>query len=154
MNYLNDSQVLELATKAHQGQKREGGEPYITHPIAVAEIALKIAEANHYSGWMLSLVYQAAILHDVLEDTPISTQDLREAKVMPSVIEALYYLNKHNFSSYTDLIMTTKRNEVASMVKYADLTHNSSDLKKSSRLDKYNLAKVLIEIMNPELKFQ
>jgi (p)ppGpp synthase/HD superfamily hydrolase len=153
MTYLNTHDVLILATNAHLGQFREGGEPYITHPIAVADIALKIAKANDYKQPILDIVYQIALLHDVLEDTPIISKDLLLMMVNPSVVHALYYLNKNNYADYTEMIMGLVSSDLASIVKYADLTHNSSDLKKSSRLDKYTLAKAYIEISRPRLKF-
>lgn len=154
MNYLNDFQVLELATKAHQGQKREGGEPYITHPIAVAEIATKIAVDNGISGNLLSVVYQTAILHDVLEDTHETSRSLLEQGVKPIVVDSLFFLNKKNYKGYTDMIMALRTNFISAIVKYADLTHNSSDLKKSSRLDKYQLAREVIKLMTPSFTFE
>lgn len=63
-------QALELALKAHEGQTRKSGEPYIVHPILVAAITAKISSDE--------MMVQAALLHDVVEDTPYTIEDLLE----------------------------------------------------------------------------
>src|SRR5436309_2152016 len=64
------AEALRVATEAHSAQKRSSGEPYIVHPITVAET---VAE------WGLDHeAIMAALLHDVVEDTPISVDDLRK----------------------------------------------------------------------------
>ena len=69
MTYLNNNEVLQLATKWHEGQKRKDGKDYITHPIAVAEITLTLAKKNYFcNNLFLDILYQTAILHDVMED--------------------------------------------------------------------------------------
>jgi hypothetical protein len=68
-----DSQVIknayEVAAHWHQGQKRKSGDPYITHPVAVAEILAEIGADDH--------TLCAALLHDVVEDTPYTLAALR-----------------------------------------------------------------------------
>ena len=65
--YLDEQQILQieqaflLAEKAHEGQQRQSGEPYITHPVAVARI---LAKMN-----MDAQSIMAALMHDVIEDT-------------------------------------------------------------------------------------
>jgi guanosine-3',5'-bis(diphosphate) 3'-pyrophosphohydrolase len=72
--YLNDTEIgaIEqaylLAKEAHEGQKRHTGEPYITHPVAVATILAQMR--------MDPPTIMAAILHDVIEDTYVEKQDL------------------------------------------------------------------------------
>lgn len=61
-------QALETALKAHEGQQRKSGEPYIVHPILVAAITAKISNDE--------MMVQAALLHDVVEDTPYTIEDL------------------------------------------------------------------------------
>ena len=69
----NDLKLLEkaydYAKKAHENQKRASGEPYFTHPCAVAEILIDL-------GLDASTV-AAAFLHDVIEDTPVTAGDIR-----------------------------------------------------------------------------
>jgi RelA/SpoT family (p)ppGpp synthetase len=62
--------ALELALKAHEGQKRKSGEPYIVHPILVAAITAKISNDE--------TMVQAALLHDVVEDTSYTIEDLEK----------------------------------------------------------------------------
>ena len=63
-------QALELSLKAHEGQVRKSGEPYIVHPILVAVITAKISNDE--------TMVQAALLHDVVEDTPYTIEELEE----------------------------------------------------------------------------
>ena len=63
-------QAFELATKAHDGQKRKSGEPYIIHPILVAAITAKISNDE--------TMVQVALLHDVVEDTDFTSEELKD----------------------------------------------------------------------------
>ncbi|MBT8343885.1 MAG: HD domain-containing protein, partial [Sulfurovum sp.] len=60
--------ALELSLEAHKGQTRKSGEPYIVHPILVAAITAKISDDE--------MMVQAALLHDVVEDTDATIEDL------------------------------------------------------------------------------
>lgn len=62
--------AYELASKCHEGQKRDSGEPYITHPVAVAFILLELG--------MDTDTICAALLHDVVEDTSYSLEDIKK----------------------------------------------------------------------------
>ena len=61
--------AFEVANEAHSGQIRKSGEPYITHPVAVAEILAELG--------MDQATITAALLHDTVEDTPYSLEALR-----------------------------------------------------------------------------
>jgi len=67
---LETTKALDLALKAHEGQVRKSGEPYIVHPILVAAITAKFSNDE--------MMVQAALLHDVVEDTPYTIEDLLE----------------------------------------------------------------------------
>ena len=69
LDILNVRQAFFFACKAHQGQTRESGEPYISHPIAVAEILA--------SFQLDAKTIMAGLLHDVLEDTDVTEEELR-----------------------------------------------------------------------------
>ena len=62
--------ALDFAYRAHEGQKRKSGEPYITHPVAVTEILAGL-------GMDLETL-QAGLLHDVVEDTPATFEEIEE----------------------------------------------------------------------------
>ena len=61
--------AFEYADRCHQGQKRKSGEPYIIHPLAVAQIVAESLKLDSES-------IEAALLHDVIEDTPATHEDL------------------------------------------------------------------------------
>jgi GTP pyrophosphokinase len=147
-------EVLAFATKAHEGQRRKDGKDYITHPIAVAEIALDLLDKNWFEGLERFLskeeselvVYHVAILHDVIEDTYISYVDLFNEFGF-YVADRVNSLSRHDDETYYEFIMNIKEsNDIFLLIaKLADLTHNISDLSGGSLKDKYLLAKHIIE---------
>lgn len=155
--------ALEFATEKHKGQKRKDGKDYITHPIAVAEIAVELAKVEYdkiFDGSMrghglisklsfldiwkskdefLTHVRTVAILHDVVEDTDTTLEDIFE--LFGVYVEAsIDHLTKREGETYLDAIKRIEISFVAKIVKRADLTHNMSDLKEGSLKDKYRLA--------------
>lgn len=108
-----------IAEKAHEGQLDKAGKPYIGHPARVANQA-KGDDAK-----------AAAWLHDVLEDTSVTEQDLRDAGISERVIGAVKALSHDDDADYFDYIRSLRSNALATEVKIADLTDNM-DL---SRLD-------------------
>ena len=137
---MNLQKALQLAQKAHRHQKDKGGIDYFFHPITVA-LMCKDPQAQI-----------VALLHDVLEDSDITVQDLKHAGFSDSILDALSCLTRCD-ESYEEYIQKIKSDPLAKMVKLADLTHNmdisrieqvkTSDLK---RLEKYQQAyQMLIE---------
>lgn len=144
MTYLTTEQVKELATKLHEGQFREDGKPYITHPIAVAELALKHPAAKYFSSQELRLAEQAALLHDVIEDCGVSMAFLLDKGVDPAVARLVnVYLSRdkdiHTYAEYIEGITELP----AMLVKLADLSHNLIGAT-GSRKDKYELARMYL----------
>jgi len=125
------SKALEVATKAHSGQTRWNGEPYIVHPIRVAASVSKDCRV-------------AAYLHDVIEDTDLTLDDLRTEGFSKTDIKAIDHLTKRPDQSYKDYILRVKENWTALIVKLADLEDNLRDLKKGSMKDKYQLAHYIL----------
>lgn len=125
----------EVATAAHLGQTRWSGEPYITHPRAV--VALLPAYAGVYTQ-------AAAWLHDVVEDTKVTLEDLRHLGFGETVVQTVARLTHRDGESYPDYIVRISGHYSASIVKIADLTHNMSDLKPGARKDKYELSRLLL----------
>ena len=102
-----------LAKKAHLGQKDKGGNDYIEHPKAVASMMDTDIEK--------AVVY----LHDVVEDTKISFDDLKEYGFPNQIIEAVKALTKQKNESYDVYIDRVIKNPIAKKVKLADMKHNS-----------------------------
>ena len=102
-----------LAKKAHLGQKDKGGNDYIEHPKAVASMMDTDIEKA------------VAYLHDVVEDTDISFDDLKEYGFPNQIIEALKALTKQKNESYDVYIDRVIKNPIAKKVKLADMKHNS-----------------------------
>ena len=109
--------AFEFANEAHKGVRRRSGEPYILHPIAVA----KIVVSNIGLGYK-SIV--AALLHDVVEDTPVTLEEL--AREFPAdVVDAVALLTHGEDEPYDDYIRRVRTHPVAKKVKLADIDHNS-----------------------------
>ncbi|MGG4498611.1 HD domain-containing protein [Brevibacillus reuszeri] len=110
MNALE--KAIVIATEAHAGQVDKGGSPYILHP-------LRIMLRMRTEDTMI-----AAVLHDVLEDTDVTVEDLKKAGISEAVIEGVVALTKQAGETYTDFIRRAKCNSIAKTVKLADLEDN------------------------------
>lgn len=106
--------AMKIAYDAHQGQVDQSGVPYIFHPIHVAE---QMED---------ELSCTVALLHDVVEDTSVTFEELEEEFPKP-VIEALRLLTHDKATPYTEYVKNTMTNEVAYKVKIADVKHNSDE---------------------------
>ena len=105
--------ALRLAYDAHHGQLDKSEDiPYIHHPLHLAE--------QMYD----EISCTVALLHDVVEDTPITLEDLAK-EFPPEVVEAVDLLTHKEDVDYFDYIRAIRGNHVAFMVKLADLNHNS-----------------------------
>ena len=103
--------ALTIATKAHEGQTDKAGEQYILHPITVA------SQLEDETDQIV------ALLHDVLEDTSVSKEELA-TDFGEEIMEALDYLTKRDDENYFDYIRRAGQNPIAKRVKKADLLHN------------------------------
>ena len=131
---MNFKEALELATKYHKGQKRWGGEEYITHPIAVAD------RFEHEDYKIV------AILHDILEDTKMTVFELIDTHNLNSFLcLSVVAITKRKGQNYLDYTLQVKLSEIATAVKIEDLKHNLSDLKDGSMKDKYILALYILK---------
>lgn len=127
--------VLVLATNAHAGQFDRGGNPYILHPLKVM----------HYLKTTDEELQCIALLHDVIEDTKTTWEDLREIGCTSRVISAVRVLTKMPGQSYDEYKLEVFANLDAMRVKMADLRHNTDirrlkgiTEKDIARLAKYN----------------
>lgn len=103
----------EIAKRAHKGQVDKAGAPYILHPETVASFVTKDDEKI------------VAYLHDVIEDTPCQLRDLENAGFSSEIIKAVDLLTRKTGQSYKQYLKLVKTNELARVVKLADLKHNS-----------------------------
>lgn len=107
--------ALEYATLKHKGQKRIGGDDYITHPVRVCEI---VKDQGYGTDFQL-----AALFHDLLEDTD-ATKDEILMLSNPGVLEAVELLTKKEGYVMAQYVAKIKENEIARAVKAADRLHN------------------------------
>lgn len=103
----------KIAKRAHKGQVDKAGAPYILHPETVASFVTKDDEKI------------VAYLHDVIEDTPCQLRDLENAGFSSEIIKAVDLLTRKTGQSYKQYLKLVKTNELARVVKLADLKHNS-----------------------------
>ncbi|MEM8073217.1 bifunctional GTP diphosphokinase/guanosine-3',5'-bis pyrophosphate 3'-pyrophosphohydrolase [Morganella morganii subsp. sibonii] len=144
-------QAYVVARDAHEGQTRSSGEPYITHPVAVACI---LAEMR------LDLeTLMAALLHDVIEDTPATFQDIEQlfGTTVAGLVEGVSKLDKLNFrdkkeaqaENFRKMVMAMVKDIRVILIKLADRTHNMRTLG-SLRPDKRRrIARETLEIYSP-----
>jgi RelA/SpoT family (p)ppGpp synthetase len=123
-------EAFEYAETAHKGQKRKSGEAFITHPVAVADILADL----HLDGATIA----AAILHDVVEDTPSSMAEVEQkfGKEIAELVDGVTKLDQVQFKSrkeaqaesFRKMILAMVRDIRVIMVKLADRTHNMRTL--------------------------
>ena len=155
--YLPEDQIKRLrqaylvARDAHEGQTRSSGEPYITHPVAVACILAEM-KLDHET-------LMAALLHDVIEDTPATFQDMEQlfGSSVAELVEGVSKLDKLKFrdkkeaqaENFRKMIMAMVQDIRVILIKLADRTHNMRTLG-SLRPDKRRrIALETLEIYSP-----
>ena len=126
--------VFGIAAAAHNGQfRRDGKTPYIKHPMAVAD------RVSKYGHEYVCVAY----LHDVLEDTDVTAQDLLNQGIPSNIVEAVKDLTKEKGMHYSgyyfdEYLFTIKRNELARRVKIADMLANLADDPTDKQIVKYS----------------
>ena len=113
---MSTQKALKFIQKAHSGQKY-GNAPYWTHPKAVADTGKKF-----FGSKFDNKAYIAALLHDVIEDTPYKEEELKKLGFDDDILSAVKLLTKDKSMSYADNIqrIIQSGNKRAMMVKYAD----------------------------------
>lgn len=135
-SYLSPEQIQEVyraylfSAEAHEGQKRKSGEPYIYHPLAVARI-LADMRIDHKC-------LMAAILHDVIEDTPVGKEQMAEVfgQEIAELVDGVSKLSQIDFrsraeaqaASFRKMIMAMTKDIRVILVKLADRLHNMRTL--------------------------
>ncbi|MGX2950929.1 bifunctional GTP diphosphokinase/guanosine-3',5'-bis pyrophosphate 3'-pyrophosphohydrolase [Ursidibacter sp. B-7004-1] len=140
-----------VARDAHEGQFRSSGEPYITHPVAVACI---IAEMKLDHEAVI-----AALLHDVIEDTPYTEEQLAEefGASVAEIVQGVSKLDKLKFrtrqeaqvENFRKMILAMTKDVRVVLIKLADRTHNMQTLGALRPDKRQRIAKETLEIYTP-----
>lgn len=157
LSYLNDGQIdqihkaYEFAASAHQHQKRISGEPYITHPVAVAQILAEMV--------MDAETIMAAILHDVIEDTKFSYHDIADnfGEKVAELVDGVSKLTQIEVGSieeqqaenFRKMMLAMSKDVRVILIKLADRLHNMRTLGSLRLEKKRRIAKETLEIYAP-----
>jgi len=155
--YLPDEQRVQLrrawsvGAAAHSGQMRKSGEPYITHPVAVAVV---LAEQKVDIETLV-----AAILHDTIEDTPLTREALASAfgETVAELVEGVTKLDKLNFGSrqeadaesFRKMMLAMARDLRVILIKLADRLHNMRTLGAQPGPSRERIARETLEVYAP-----
>lgn len=121
--------ALQICFDAHKEQTDKSGVPYVFHPFHLAEQMTS------------ETACVCALLHDVMEDTPITREELEKAGIPEECTDVLMLLCHREDVPYMDYVKALAKNKIAREVKIADLRHNS-DLSRLSVVDERALARV------------
>jgi len=144
-------QAVEFGKHAHLGQTRISGDPYISHPIAVARILAPL----HLDAQAI----MAALLHDVMEDTHIGKEEVAEkfGKPVAELVDGLSKLNKIEFETKEDaqaenfrkMLLAMTRDVRVILIKLADRLHNMRTLGPLRPAKSKRIARETMEIYAP-----
>ncbi len=143
--------AYDFAFEAHQGQRRRSGEPYITHPVAVADL---LADLRLDPQTLI-----AAILHDVIEDTPTLKEEInrRFGQEVADLVDGVSKLDQIQFKSreeaqaesFRKMLLAMVRDIRVIMVKLADRTHNMRTLGAMPLAKRRTVARETLDIYAP-----
>ena len=141
----------EVGASAHAGQTRKSGEPYITHPVAVAQVLAEL-------GLDVEALI-AAILHDTIEDTPLTREELAAefGEAVAELVDGVTKLDKLKFrdrqeaaaESFRKMLLAMSRDLRVIMIKLADRLHNMRTLGAQSSEARGRIARETLEIYAP-----
>jgi RelA/SpoT family (p)ppGpp synthetase len=144
-------EAAEFGAAAHQGQKRVSGEPYITHPVAAAEI---LADLHLDADTIVS-----AILHDVIEDTPIAKADIaaRFGHDVAEIVDGVTKLDQIRFKNreeaqaenFRKMLLAMVRDLRVILVKLADRMHNLRTIDVLAPAKRRSIARETLDIYAP-----
>ena len=143
--------AFDFSLERHEGQRRKSGEPYITHTLSVAKI---LADLN-----MDAVTVAAGLLHDVLEDTETSYEEVKEAfgEEIANIVEGVTKIGRFKFrnlkeaqaENFRKLIIATAKDIRVVIVKLADRLHNMRTLGYLSREKRIRIAEETLEVYAP-----
>lgn len=150
-NYTDIKRAYDFASEAHKGQKRSSGEDYIIHPCAVVEI---LADFGFDSSTVI-----AAFLHDVLEDTPVTYDELKEqfGEEICNLVEGVTKLDKIRFldkeeaqaENFRKIFVAMAKDLRVIIIKLADRLHNMRSLQYLPEEKQKRIAKETLDIYAP-----
>lgn len=143
--------AFAFSAHAHQGQFRKDGEPYITHPLAVTETL---------AGWRMDAqTLAAALLHDVVEDTGVSREEIRAqfGDAVAELVDGVTKLDQLQFESkrhaqaenFRKMLLAMARDVRVILIKLADRWHNMSTLEAMSPESRQRIAQETLDIYAP-----
>lgn len=160
LGYLDADSIAKIeksyhfAAKAHEGQKRRTGEPYITHPVAVAMV---LAEMKFDPETIM-----AALMHDVIEDTGTSKESIAEefGKSVAELVDGVSKLTQIEFisraeaqaESFRKMVMAMAKDIRVIIVKLADRLHNMRTLESLHSIKRRRIARETLDIFAPIAK--
>jgi guanosine-3',5'-bis(diphosphate) 3'-pyrophosphohydrolase len=143
--------AIEFSRAAHQGQMRQSGDPYVTHPIAVARILTPL----HIDAQAII----AALLHDVVEDTEVTSEQVAEkfGKPVAELVDGLSKLDRIRFETREDaqaenfrkMLLAMARDVRVILIKLADRLHNMRTLDSMAHDKRERIARETMEIYAP-----
>ena len=143
--------AMDFSRAAHQGQMRQSGDPYFSHPIAVARILTPL----HIDAQAII----AALLHDVVEDTAVTTEDVAEkfGKPVAELVDGLSKLDRIRFETREDaqaenfrkMLLAMARDVRVILIKLADRLHNMRTLDSMAVDKRERIARETMEIYAP-----
>jgi len=143
--------AYDFAFQAHEGQRRRSGQPYITHPVAVADLLADLR--------LDAQTLMAAILHDVMEDTPTVKDEIttRFGSEVAELVDGVSKLDQIQFKSraeaqaesFRKMLLAMVRDIRVIMVKLADRTHNMRTLGAMPPAKRRAIARETLEIYAP-----
>ena len=156
-DYLRPEDVSQLQSayqfsdSAHHGQFRMTGDPYISHPVAVSQILVQLR--------LDSQALTAALLHDVMEDTSVTKEDIekRYGKVVAELVDGVSKLDKFQFESqeheqaenFRKMLLAMARDVRVILIKLADRLHNMRTLTAMQPHKRARIARETLEIYAP-----
>jgi len=151
MDVTRLEEAYRFSEAAHAGQTRQSGEPYISHPLAVAEIL---------AGWHLDgQTLMAALLHDVTEDTSVTKDEISDTfgKPVAELVDGVSKLDKIEFQSaehvqaenFRKMLLAMARDVRVILIKLADRLHNMRTLGAVPPAKRHRIARETMEIYAP-----
>lgn len=143
--------AYRLSASAHEGQTRKSGEPYITHPVTVACILAEL----HLDAQAL----MAALLHDVVEDTPVTKQQISEqfGKTVAELVDGVSKLDRIEFQTaahaqaenFRKMLLAMSQDVRVILIKLADRLHNMRTMEAMSPEKRRLIARETLDIYAP-----